>query len=161
MTQLDSLIKFILTDPLPKPIVYQGEKFISLKPIIAEDGTIKETFCNVAVWYITTKLGFALFGKGVDADDMVGILEENCNELLAQDAQEAAKKGLLVVAGKQYPKHGHVAVVAPSPTGDLYHSGSWNRFVPYVANVGHKNGIMPVSQAFPVADDEPGYHLIK
>jgi hypothetical protein len=51
--------------------------------------------------------------------------------------------------------HGHVAVVYPAP---MQRSGSWNKTVPMLANIGKKNGLMRASQAFPL---EPDYFVLK
>jgi len=51
--------------------------------------------------------------------------------------------------------HGHVAVVYPAP---VQRSGSWNKMVPMLANIGKTNGLMRTSQAFPV---EPDYFVLK
>jgi len=51
--------------------------------------------------------------------------------------------------------HGHVSVVYPAP---MQRSGSWNKMVPMLANIGKTNGLMRTSQAFPV---EPDYFVLK
>jgi hypothetical protein len=151
MTTLEKLGKFILTDPLPLPFIYDGLVVSSLK---AKNG---ETYCNFAVWYVAKEMGLTLPFQM--ANDHIDYFEASLEEVMAQEAQDHAKAGRLGIAGKKYSGHGHIAIIAPSPTGDLYHSGSWNREVPYVYNVGKTNGLLPVSRVCLVGSGEPSYFI--
>lgn len=59
-----------------------------------------------------------------------------------QEAAQYAKQGISVVLASD---DGHVALVAPA---DLQKSGSWNKDVNMVYNVGMHNGYMKASEAF-------------
>ena len=76
-----------------------------------------------------------------------------------EKASEHAEKGGIALAAKVYPMHGHIAVVFPK--GSLAWSGSWGKLVPFVANVGKRNGVMKTSEAFPVLEGQPEYWLYK
>lgn len=130
----------------------------SLQP--KEDGT---TYCNFAVSRIAKLWGCNEFipdenGDPPLANRMCDImaLSDNFQVLTARSAIDAAMKPSLVIAAHRYGEHGHVAIVYPSAP---YFSPSLQHYVPYLANVGKKNGISPESQDFPVADTEPTYYL--
>jgi len=73
-----------------------------------------------------------------------------------EHARKAVIEGGFAFAGKEYPEHGHVALIYPGP---MMRSGSWDVDVPLVANVGRRNGVMKVSQAFPVSQGQPDYFV--
>jgi len=114
-----------------------------------------KTFCNLAVDAICSALGYVKF-HGLTANEIVDALCSNgdwtaCDET---GAAVSAKMGRLAVAALKGEPHGHVAVVYPGPT---VFSGKWKRYVPKVANVGAKNGVMGANWAF---KDPPGYYLL-
>lgn len=100
--------------------------------------------------------------KSLLADDMIKIMDENkSGNWLVCDGYNATKfamDGCLVFAAKTSKeldaKHGHIAIIIPLP---MLHSGSLNRLVPQIGNVGSRNGVMKVTEAFPVAKGEPRY----
>ena len=116
------------------------------------------TYCNVAVQLIAKRLGCTELDH-MTANQMVDFLEKSdkWRKDNGERAASHAENGGLAVAAKQYYQHGHIAVIYPY--GTLGFSGSWNKLVPYVANVGKMNAIIKVSEAFPVTDDEPFYFL--
>jgi len=61
-------------------------------------------------------------------------------------------------SGQLGEAHGHITAIFPAP---MQFSGSLNKNVCMVANVGKQNGEEKVSQAFPVALGEPDYFLLE
>jgi hypothetical protein len=119
--------------------------------------SIKETFCNRAVWEIGAEMGCDVFKKRqMYARDIIKHCKSSGDwtEVSPERALEHAKRGNLTICGKRYPDMDHVAAVYPT---EMLFSGSWNKYVLVVANVGKKNGIMKVSEAFPVAEGEPQF----
>mgnify|MGYP007031184691 CR=1 FL=1 len=122
------------------------------------DGKVDETYCNFAVQKAARYYGYKLFDNK-NANSITEYLELGLATWHKDNGLRAAYHAMiggLAIAAKKYPKHGHVAVIAPRP---CEFSGSWGKEVPIVANVGKKNGFMKVSEAFPVKDGEPGYYL--
>ena len=117
-----------------------------------------DTYCNFGVQ--------SLMRRGYDYYALDGLTANQIHDYLASHPKEWAKvsseeavngamQGRCVIAAKKYEKHGHVAGVAPVPA--LF-SGSWNKYVPVVCNIGKRpNGYMKASLAFPVDDGEPDY----
>lgn len=115
-----------------------------------------ETCCNLAFNRICIAYGiFSFEGKMAN-----GILEtlrgglEGWAEATEHDASVHANMGELAVVGKEYPEHGHIAVLWPDK---MQHSSTFKRQVPMVANVGAENGIMRMSGAFAASKGEPTY----
>ena len=109
------------------------------------------TWCNYALNDALTQLGLPEFCRDnkrlLLANDIVEKLERNCKKIAFGDAGEAANKGDILVAGMKLPLHGHVAMIYPSPTSAI--SGKWGRAdIPFCANVGKENGVMPLNWAF-------------
>lgn len=124
---------------------------LKMKP----DGT---TFCNFGVQRVAAVMGCNSL-RGLMANDMWYFMSNPLNGFSKDSGMRAsihAVRGGLAIAAKRYHPHGHVAVVAPEA---CQLSGSWGRLVPLCANVGRKNGIMKVSEAFPVDQGEPDYFL--
>ncbi len=137
-----------------KMLLEQTVKDPSLAP--KPSGT---TYCNIAVRRISQQMGCDVFPLGMLANDMWTLMH-NSSAFVAVDTQQAgirANNVQLVIAAKQFAGHGHVAVVYPSP--EMYYSASWKKEVPFLANVGKDNGILPASKVFPVAQGEPDYFL--
>jgi len=129
--------------------------------------TPDKTFCNIAAREIANKFDCHEFdNEALLADDMINIMRENVSgNWLMCDGYNATKfsmDGCLVFAGKTGKEleasHGHIAAVVPLP---MAYSGSLNKSVPQIANVGRRNGIMKVTEAFPVAKGEPNYFKYK
>lgn len=121
---------------------------------VTGDG-IPETFCNHAVQYITSGMGYSKLG-GLMANDIVDFLLVSkdwarCDGVLAQGA---ANNGKLAIAALKDSPHGHVAVCYP---GGLTRSGKWQKAVPMVANVGKENFIKGANFAF---REEPMYFVL-
>lgn len=117
------------------------------------DGT---TWCNYAVHAILSQFGLGDFvldperKRPMLANYMAEKLENTCRELTFDEAFTKANEGALIVAALKMPYHGHVAVIYPHP--GRYTSGKWQRAdVPFVANVGKDNGVMPLNWAFGAA----------
>lgn len=115
------------------------------------------TFCNRGTRRIALAVGCEDFTESMTANKQVAHVEANWRKVGAEEAQAHADAGGLAVAAKDYPVHGHIAVVYP--TGSCGYSASWAKKVPWVANCGKRNAVMQSSQAFPVAEGEPGYYL--
>lgn len=136
-----------------------GNAVISDPKFVARDGL---TFCNFALWEVAAEMGYEEFkAKQMTANQIVRHMESSREWRVIESGEEAselAKRGDLVVAGRKYPKHGHVAAVAPVER--MLFSGSLNKYVPLVYNVGKKNGLMKVSECFPPAEGEPTYFAL-
>lgn len=120
------------------------------------------TYCNFAAWEICAAMDYTVFG------DNKMMANQMFDHMIAdpawtiQDSGRAnahAMKGGLAIAAAKADGHGHVAVVYPGP---MLFSGSLNKYVPCLANVGrtNKNGIIKASEAFPVSKGEPTYFLL-
>lgn len=117
------------------------------------DGT---TFCNFAVQRAAEQYGF-LGLRGLSANAIAAALPllPAWRQVPGDRAAEHAMAGGLAIAAKQYAGHGHVAVIAARP---CEFSGSLGHPVPVIANVGKRNGMMRVSEAFPPSQGEPDYY---
>lgn len=115
------------------------------------------TYCNVATRHIAEHMGCYDFDESMTANKQVAHVEANWKSVTAEEAQAHAEVGGLAVAAKTFPAHGHISVVYPAGAA-LPFSGSWGKKVPWTANVGRKNGVLKASEAFPVAEGEPGYY---
>ncbi len=126
----------------------------SLQPKL--DGT---TYCNIAVRRVALAFGCEEFYDGMLANDMCKHLavSSNFGRIDGETAAQQARVPSLVIAAHQYAEHGHVAVVYPA--AEMYMSPSLKKEVPFLANVGKKNGILPESVDFPVAHGESIYYL--
>lgn len=117
-----------------------------------------ETYCNFAFWEVAAEMGYEEFrAKKMTANQIIRHIEESngWRKTEPEVAHAFARNGGLAVAGKKYPKHGHIAAVFP--TSAMLFSGSLNKYVPVLANVGRTNGIMKASECFPVSEGEPDY----
>lgn len=125
------------------------------------DGT---TFCNIAVHRIAALYDIKEFPLNAHGDPPmanrmceIAATSPAFESASGEGANAAALAGKFVLAAHGYAGHGHVAVVYPSP--EMFYSPSWKKEVPFVANVGKRNAIIPASEAFPVALGEPGYYI--
>jgi hypothetical protein len=124
-----------------------------------KDGT---TFCNIALDRILGLYGAARMTapKNVPlmANDMVDFMRNNPQLWVPVNGDVAcarASQGVLVVAAQQADGHGHVAAVYPAP---MEYSGSWNKEVPMLNNIGKKNAVMRASMCFHA---EPEYFSVR
>lgn len=138
------------------------QELVSAPDLVSRDITgdqEPETFCNRAVQRAAERYGCVLFA-GLTANMITARLAAGLpgwRRVTGIQASLHALAGGLAIAAKQYPRNGHVAVVAPRPVA---WSGSWGRSVPYVANVGRPpNAVKKVSEAFLVASGEPDYFI--
>ncbi len=105
------------------------------------------TYCNYAVNFIARELGYAELG-GLLANLMI-MHFQNSGDFANIDidtAHRLADAGNLVVAAKRGNPHGHVATLYPGRKMIL--SRKWGKKVPFVANIGSRNGIMGCNYAF-------------
>jgi hypothetical protein len=118
------------------------------------DGT---TYCNYAVDLICFMLEYPGFG-GLTANQIYSKCKERHRQGSAEEAaQWADEYGYIAIASHfNQSGHGHCAVIYPKK---MEISGSYGRPVPFIANVGHINGILKVSQCFKL-EDEPHYFLL-
>ncbi len=133
---------FKLIDACCEAYDNEGWKPIQDNPSTPENE--RRTFCNFAVNYVATKMGYVGF-KGLLANQIVELMETSNSTSLprwtrikASEAQELANLGFLVIAGVKETPHGHVAVVRP---GNSTQSGKWKTSAPKLMNVGAKNSI--------------------
>lgn len=143
------------------------EEYRALLESLVKDPSLQpkdgKTYCNFAVSRIAKVWGCDEFPLDANndpplANQMCDImaLSDKFKVVTARSAIDAAMVPCLVIAAHRYGEHGHVAIVYPSAP---FFSPSLNHYVPYLANCGKKNGIIPESQDFPVADTEPTYYL--
>jgi hypothetical protein len=99
-----------------------------------------ETFCNMAVNYVCSRLGYEKF-KGMVANQIVDYMRRKPEEwepVNMDAAQALANEGRLLLAGVQDEPHGHVAVIRP---GVEEYSGKWKAKAPKTGNVGGSSAI--------------------
>lgn len=123
------------------------------------------THCNQAARIAAQAMGCHEFDdESLLADDMIKIMDSNISgkwePVDGLDAAVFATSGGLAFAAMSSKDlgedHGHISVIYP---GGLDFSPSLNKGVPLVANVGKRNGVMKVSEAFPVGKGEPEYWI--
>lgn len=122
---------------------------------VARDG---KTYCNLAFMEVAAEMGCDVF-RGMMANQIIDYVSKakDWRRVTGEEAHEHARRGGLGVASRKGRPHGHVAAVFPGER--MLFSGSLNKYVPLVANVGKKNGIMKASEAFPVKEGEPDYYI--
>lgn len=119
-----------------------------------------QTHCNEAIRRVFSLSGQPnVFSRDEMANTIADQLEKDTRFRLVgtNEAWREGQQGNLVVVAHKYGVHGHVAMVYP--TDSMGHSGSWNKDVPFVSNVGQSIGVVEVSKAFPVALGEPYYYV--
>ena len=118
-----------------------------------------ETYCNLALLRVAVAFGCKDFASVPNANTMCDLMQFAIDWTpgTGEQAQAWADKGMLAVACKKAEGHGHVAAVCPADS--MYFSPSLKKNVPWLANVGKTNGILPASRCFPVAEGEPSYFL--
>ena len=125
-----------------------------------QDGT---TFCNLNTDAVASALGVVEL-HGLMADEIYAKMAANVTghwaKVLGSIAAQHAQAGGLAIAamssGMLGESHGHVAPLYPE---QMEFSGSLNRYVPMVSNVGATVGVMKSSQAFPVSVGESDYFV--
>lgn len=145
----------------------------SLKSVLQPDGSWK-TFCNIGLYrgYADPRLkGWdKLLPRNADgspfmANPLIEWLKKSADWRLGDGlaAWNHANEGRPTIGAEEAALHGHVLEIMPSEL--MAFSGSLNIKVPYGANIGahpilnpdgsvlhaRENGIVPTSQAFPVA----------
>ena len=120
-----------------------------------DKGEVIETYCNWALRDIALTVGC-----GELRDKTANQIHKhalNNPQLFIQDSGERAAahamRGGFAFASQTADIHGHVAAVAPM---EMEFSGSWNKKVPVLANVGKENGMLRSSKCFRT---EPTYFL--
>lgn len=140
----------ILNDPELLAEDPRGNK-VGSATFLLKPGESLRTFCNAAVQRICRGLEYDKL-DGMTADEMHDYLEKNwiipygSTADKMQAAQSAALLGDIAILSWRHVPHGHVAVVYPDKLKTF--SGKWGLYVPKVANVGHKNDVMPANFAF-------------
>lgn len=122
------------------------------------------THCNEGARRVAHAMGYDGFDdESLLADDMVAILNAGAPWAKvdgAAAAAHAAAGGLAFAAmssGQLGEAHGHIAAIYPAPMG---FSGSLNKSVPMVANVGKQDREEKATEAFPIALGEPSYYVL-
>lgn len=118
-------------------------------------GEVLETYCNWGLTDIAEAVGCKeIRGKTANEIQSFAVLNP---QIFRQDTGDRAWThaihGGFAFAAQVGEHHGHVAAVAPL---EMELSGSWNKKVPILANVGKENGLMRASKCFQV---EPLYFL--
>lgn len=150
------------------------EKF---KPKLAPNGKdVLETYCNFGADYVGHALGYNGFRDDKDrpltADQICSVLMKDWIAIDGEQAFRLAQQNTWCMAAMSSAeireaakrlnkskllnaKHGHISTVYPSDK--MGESGSWNKKVPIMANVGTKNKPRPASECFPA---EPKYYFL-
>lgn len=120
------------------------------------------TYCNIALDRILGLYGQPRMmdskGNPIMANAMCDFMRDHPESWTKVDGNTAcarASQGILVVACQKENEHGHVAAVYPSP---METSGSWQKEVPMLNNVGKDVGVMRCSKCFRT---EPDYYSVK
>ncbi len=111
---------------------------------ITGENVILATHCNRFVALCANEAGCKDLGAPDEwmANQMINRLEDRCarnlgwREADAYQAQEAANRNLLVIAGCRGDPHGHVCLVVP---GEIAWSKKHEKDMPIIANAGKEN----------------------
>lgn len=155
----------------------------TLQPEYDRDGVLLRTHCNAAAVRTAQLYGCTDFdAPNLLADDLFNIMKINVSKRWkiagGQEATLHALGGGLAYAAMTSAmlneQHGHITVICPL---GMQRSGSLDKDVPVVANVGKgdpgspigpadkngirhkKNWICKASQAFPIKEGEPAYFI--
>ncbi len=122
------------------------------------------THCNEGARRVAQAMGYDGFDdEKLMADDMVAILNAGGDWEKTDGAAAAAHAlagGLAFAAMSSHQlgeAHGHIAAIYPAPMG---FSGSLNKKVPMVANVGKQDKEEKATEAFPIHLGEPDYFVL-
>ena len=120
--------------------------------LIAANG---KTFCNIFVQRVFESIGYSKL-NGKLANQILSFCAENKKDFESITVIDAIIKVVddffIIAAREDYP-HGHVAIVYPD---EPIFSKKWDIFVPRVASVGDRNGVMGANFAF---SGKPSYYL--
>ena len=115
-----------------------------------------ETYCNSAVYRILESLfpgNKELWNKEkkdiMMANEMYDYLKKNKVGVVVLDALSdfsIFNTPHIYIACCKGESHGHIALIKPGRARCW--SGSWGKYVPLCVNIGKKNDIMPLSEAF-------------
>ena len=133
----------------------------SLQPKKNAQGQIIETHCNMGAIKVANAMGCHELDNQM-ADQQHATMIANVSKLWTKvdgiTATNYALAGGLAFASMSSTQlkeaHGHIATIYPAP---MQFSGSLNKQVPMVSNVGVTDIEEKESMAFPVADGEPDY----
>ena len=128
-----------------------------------EQGKIVKTFCNLGAMRAARAMGCDELDNMV-ADAQYWVMAANASNRWAKvagmTASAHANAGGLSFAAMDSQglkqAHGHIACLSPEP---MQFSGSLNKLVPMVCNIGQVNADQKVSKSFPVAQGEPDYFI--
>jgi len=128
--------------------------------LLPKDG---KTFCNIGFYLIISELGHPILFRHkttkepLTANGMIDVLEQKFEKVSIEKCLNDLMRGYIFVAGAKGNPHGHIAIIYP--TIYQYWSNSYNSFVPFVANIGKENAIMPLSFAFS-RDNKPNIYFL-
>lgn len=134
-----------------------------LQAVRDENGRILETHCNFGAIRVANPLGCTEL-DGLMADSQYKVMADNLSKRWAKvdgmtAVAHACAGGLAFAAMTSEmlgEAHGHIASISPEP---MQWSGSLNKKVPMVCNVGKEDLDERESMAFPVACGEPSYFV--
>ena len=106
-----------------------------------------ETFCNRGARFVSEGMGYFKIPRDLYANQMIAYFASSPDwrEDTIERAHMAAMKGRLAFICVEDQPNGHLCAVAPEPKQV---SGTWGMEVPCVYNVGRKNGLMKLSEAY-------------
>lgn len=150
LAKLKAILTQIVNDP-------------KLQPIKDADGKIVETHCNFGAICVANEMGCHEL-DGLNADAQYKVMDDNASGLWLKVPGESAALFALVgglafaamTSEMLEEQHGHIAAVSPEP---MQFSGSLNKEVPMVCNIGKEDKDEKESQAFPVAEGEAIYFV--
>lgn len=135
----------------------------ALQPVKNAAGAIVETHCNFGAERVAQAMGCTEL-DGLMADGQYEVMDENASLRWAKvdgmtATAHACAGGLAFAASSSamlHEAHGHIASISPEP---MQFSGSLNKKVPMVCNIGKADADEKESVAFPVDKGEPSYFI--
>ena len=119
------------------------DEAVSNKAFLPGNG---KTHCNRSVRFIAQGFGYGFSPNDLASDQLAAIaLDPAWEAVPLRKVSQLAQQGVLVILGIRAEPHGHVVVAYPDKPQV---SGKWGGEVPMVANVGQKNWVCKLSEAF-------------
>lgn len=121
-----------------------------------------KTHCDATADYVLQKFNVPDFKEDrIMANDIVRAMRTSPKFIKlsgSSQAQELANQGVLVLAGAEGIKHGHIAFVMP---GRLSYSASWNKFAPKGMSNGTKEATFIGKRLSYAFRQEPEYFALE
>ena len=131
---------------------------LEIYKVLSQDGFLAKngvTYCNFGIYRILESLfpgNKELWSKErkdiMMANEMYDYLKANKVrvEMDALSDFSLFNTSHIYLACKKGEEHGHIVLIKPGKSKCW--SGSWNKYVPLCVNIGKKNDVIPLSEAF-------------